>query len=64
MDTQSRCQLLLTDVIMPGMSGRRLTELLQRRHPGLPVLYMSGYSDRLRETDPADDQDIGFIENL
>jgi hypothetical protein len=26
------------------------------------LLYMSGYSDRLRERDPADDQEIGFIE--
>jgi PAS domain S-box-containing protein len=62
LDTRSRCQLLLTDVVMPGMSGRRLAELLRRRHPGLPVLYMSGYSDGLRETASAGDEDFGFIE--
>jgi two-component system cell cycle sensor histidine kinase/response regulator CckA len=62
LDTRSRCQLLLTDVVMPGMSGRRLAELLRRRRPGLPVLYMSGYSDGLRETEPIEVQDIGFIE--
>ena len=37
--------LLLTDVIMPGINGRVLSEQLRPSRPGMKVLYMSGYTD-------------------
>jgi two-component system, cell cycle sensor histidine kinase and response regulator CckA len=56
------CDVLLTDVIMPEMSGPRLAELLHEHHPGLPVLYMSGYSNGLLGSTHVIDHDIAFIE--
>jgi CheY-like chemotaxis protein len=44
---QHRCDLLLTDVVMPEMSGPQLAQRVRQDHPGLPVLFMSGYSDGL-----------------
>ena len=37
--------ILLTDVVMPGMSGKKLVEQLQQINENLKVLFMSGYTD-------------------
>ncbi len=37
--------LLLSDVVMPGMSGSTLAQLVRERQPGIDLLYMSGYAD-------------------
>src|SRR5258706_7909952 len=42
---ESPIHLLLTDVVMPEMSGRELSDLLTRIRTGMKVLFMSGYPD-------------------
>jgi signal transduction histidine kinase/ActR/RegA family two-component response regulator len=39
-----RVDLLLTDIVMPGMNGRQLADALHRRQPELKVLFITGYS--------------------
>lgn len=42
---ESPVELLVTDVVMPGMNGRELWERLGERQPGLEVIFISGYTD-------------------
>jgi signal transduction histidine kinase/ActR/RegA family two-component response regulator len=44
-ERDSGLSLLLTDVVMPSMSGRELADRLQRKFGALPVLFVSGYAD-------------------
>jgi len=44
-DPAARFDLLLADVVMPGMRGDDLARRAVAMRPGLPVLFMSGYSD-------------------
>jgi two-component system cell cycle sensor histidine kinase/response regulator CckA len=42
---QGRLDLVLTDVVMPGMNGRELGELMGRERPETRLLYMSAYTE-------------------
>jgi two-component system cell cycle sensor histidine kinase/response regulator CckA len=42
-----RIDLLLTDIVMPHMSGKELADTLTSTHPKLKTLYMSGYTDEM-----------------
>jgi two-component system cell cycle sensor histidine kinase/response regulator CckA len=54
--------LLLTDVIMPGMSGGELAARLCADHPALRVLYMSGYTDDIVMRHGVQQGQIAFVE--
>jgi two-component system, cell cycle sensor histidine kinase and response regulator CckA len=41
----TKIDLLLTDLMMPGMNGRELRDKVAQIRPELPVTYMSGYAD-------------------
>jgi two-component system cell cycle sensor histidine kinase/response regulator CckA len=51
--------LVLTDVMMPRMTGPQLAKQIYAMMPAVPILYMSGYADRILE--PVGDRMLAFI---
>jgi CheY-like chemotaxis protein len=60
-DTKEHIDLLITDVIMPQMNGRELSELAWVARPDLRVLYVSGYSADLVQQHGVALQRGGFL---
>jgi len=54
--------LLITDVVMPGMSGPSLAAHLRTIRPDLRVLYMSGYTDATVLEQVMGDQPVAFLQ--
>jgi PAS domain S-box-containing protein len=54
--------LLLTDVVMPGMSGHELAKRLTARHRNLRVLYMSGYTHNVIAEDGTLEEGLSFLQ--
>jgi signal transduction histidine kinase/CheY-like chemotaxis protein len=54
--------LLLSDVIMPKMNGRELADRVRERHPGVKLLFMSGYTDDVILRHGVIDTMVSFIE--
>ena len=57
----SRIQILLTDIIMPGMNGRELAERLLHTYPALKVIFMSGYTDRVMGENGEIEASLAFL---
>ena len=57
-----RIDLVVTDIVMPRMSGVRLARELREMRPGLPVLYMSGHAQELVDFGRPLDPGEAFIE--
>jgi CheY-like chemotaxis protein len=58
----SKIDMLLTDVVMPGMSGRELATSVTVRRPGIRVLFMSGYTDNVITTGGMLEKGIAFLQ--
>jgi PAS domain S-box-containing protein len=62
MSTGLPIQLVLTDVVMPSMSGRELARKLAANNAGLRVLYMSGYTDDIIATGGVLEEGLAFLQ--
>ena len=56
-----RIDLVLTDVVMPGMNGRELAKALATSRPGIRYLLTSGYADPVTTGDAVIDENKNFI---
>lgn len=54
--------LLITDMVMPGMNGRDLARSILPLYPGMHFLFMSGYMDQIISRDGALDPNVNFIQ--
>ncbi len=54
--------LLVTDVVMPGMSGQELAQHAAARTPGLRIVFMSGHTEDVLVLEGARDREIAFIQ--
>jgi len=54
--------LLLTDVVMPGMGGRELADIMFKKYPCMRVIFMSGYTDETLILQGIEQQPGAFIQ--
>jgi len=61
-ENDTEIHLLLTDVVMPGISGRELAKRLTGRFPNLRVMYMSGYTYNVIAEDGTLEEGMSFLQ--
>jgi CheY-like chemotaxis protein/two-component sensor histidine kinase len=62
MSCEGRIDVLLTDVIMPGMQGREVAQQIRKIQPDIAILYMSGYTEGLLSAQGVLEPGINLIE--
>ena len=54
--------LLVSDVIMPELNGRKLAQEMIRTHQGLRVMFISGYTDDVLDSEVSRDKGMDFLQ--
>ncbi len=57
-----KIDLLITDIVMPGMSGKKLVQRIKSTRPDLKVLYISGYTDEVISQQGLLEEDVNFLQ--
>ncbi len=61
-ESETKIDLVITDVIMPEMNGRELVERLLANQPGVKYLYMSGYTANIITNQGVLDEGVFFLQ--
>jgi len=61
-DADQRIDLLITDIVMPGISGRELVWRVQELRPGIRIILASGYANQDGALQMMEDQGVVFVE--
>lgn len=61
-ETSEKIDLLLTDVVMPGLGGRAVAENIGSKQPDLPILFMSGHSFDVTRKELTEKEYVLFIQ--
>jgi YesN/AraC family two-component response regulator len=59
---QGKLDLVITDVVMPGMGGREMVKQLIETRPGTKVLYLSGYTEDAIISDGSIEKGTAFLQ--
>ena len=61
LQTDKNYGLLITDMVMPGMSGAELAKNVRKKIPGIKIILASGYSEEIARRELAGSQDFDFM---
>ncbi len=61
LEQEGTFDLMITDMVMPGMSGAELAKEIKKRQPEIKIILASGYSEEMARKELGDKQDFTFI---